>query len=120
MAYGTLVLWPGIEPTSPTLKGSVLTTGPPGKSLFLHLYNERPATQPTELEAQNPPYILPSPPVCGGCAGDSGILRELPQNWGTNGVNGPNGIKRLEVKVEMEMQIEGEYPGLREPQQGWK
>ena len=72
MACGTLVLWPGIEPTSSTLKGSVLTTGPPGKSLFLHLYNERPATQPTEVEAQNPPHILPllqAPRSVGGVQG---------------------------------------------------
>ena len=34
MAYGSLVLWPGIEPTSPALEGRFLTTGPPGKSSF--------------------------------------------------------------------------------------
>ena len=28
---------PGIEPTSSTLPGGILTTGPPGKSSFLHL-----------------------------------------------------------------------------------
>ena len=32
-ACGILAFQPGIEPTPPTLKGEVLTTGPPGKSL---------------------------------------------------------------------------------------
>ena len=32
-AYGILAPWPGIEPTSPALKGKVLTTRPPGKFL---------------------------------------------------------------------------------------
>ena len=32
-ACGILVPRPGIEPTPPTLKGNVLTTGPPGESL---------------------------------------------------------------------------------------
>ena len=31
-AYGILVPWPGIEPSSPALQGGFLTTGPPGKS----------------------------------------------------------------------------------------
>ena len=33
VAHGTLVTRPGIEPTPPALEGTVLTTGPPGKSL---------------------------------------------------------------------------------------
>ena len=32
-ARAILVLRPGIEPAPPTLEGTVLTTGPPGKSL---------------------------------------------------------------------------------------
>ena len=32
-ACGILAPWPGIEPLPPLLKGEVLTTGPPGKSL---------------------------------------------------------------------------------------
>ena len=32
-ACGVLVAWPGIEPTSPTLEGGFLTTGPPAKPL---------------------------------------------------------------------------------------
>ena len=32
-ACGILVPQPGIEPTSPTLQGGFLTTGPPGKFL---------------------------------------------------------------------------------------
>ena len=32
-AYGVLAAQPGMELTSPALKGEVLTTGPPGKSL---------------------------------------------------------------------------------------
>ena len=32
-ACGILGLRPGIEPTPPALEGTVLTTGPPGKSL---------------------------------------------------------------------------------------
>ena len=32
-AYGMLVPWPGIKPTSPALQGGFLTTGPPGRSL---------------------------------------------------------------------------------------
>ena len=32
---GILALQPGIKPTCPTLEGEVLTTGLPGKSLFL-------------------------------------------------------------------------------------
>ena len=35
-ARGALVLWPGIKPMSPALQGGFLTTGPPGKSQFLH------------------------------------------------------------------------------------
>ena len=31
-ACGILASLPGIEPTTPTLEGEVLTTGPPGKS----------------------------------------------------------------------------------------
>ena len=34
MACGILVPWLGIEPTSPALEGTFLTTGPPGKSLL--------------------------------------------------------------------------------------
>ena len=34
-AYGILVPQPGIEPVSPALEGRFLTTGPPGKSLFV-------------------------------------------------------------------------------------
>ena len=34
MARGILVLGPGIEPTSTSLEGEILTTGPPGKSFF--------------------------------------------------------------------------------------
>ena len=30
-ACGTLVPWPGIEPTTPALEGGVLTTGPTGE-----------------------------------------------------------------------------------------
>ena len=37
MAYGILVPQPGIEPTSPALQSEFLTTGPPGKSLFIFL-----------------------------------------------------------------------------------
>ena len=33
-ACGILAPQPGIEPTPPALEGKVLTTGPPGKSLF--------------------------------------------------------------------------------------
>ena len=33
-ACGILALWPGIEPGPSALEGEVLTTGPPGKSLF--------------------------------------------------------------------------------------
>ena len=33
-AWGILVPWPGIEPAPPELEGEVLTTGPPGKSLY--------------------------------------------------------------------------------------
>ena len=36
-ACGILVSPPGIEPGSPALHGKFLTTGPPGKSLFLFL-----------------------------------------------------------------------------------
>ena len=88
MACGALVPWPGIEPTSPALKGSVLTTGPPGKSLFLHLYNESPATQPTEVEAQNPPHILPllqAPQSVGGVQGTVevwGSSLKMGYKWG--------------------------------------
>ena len=35
-ACGILAPKPGTEPASPALKGDVLTTGPPGKSLDLH------------------------------------------------------------------------------------
>ena len=34
-ACGILAPRPGIEPAPPALEGEVLTTGPPGKSLFL-------------------------------------------------------------------------------------
>ena len=34
-SHGILVPQQGIEPTPPALEGEVLTTGPPGKSLFL-------------------------------------------------------------------------------------
>ena len=34
-ACGILVPWPGIEPTPPALEGEVLTTGLPGKCLYL-------------------------------------------------------------------------------------
>ena len=34
---GILVAWPGLEPTPPALEGKVLTTGPPGKSLWFLL-----------------------------------------------------------------------------------
>ena len=37
VACGILVPRPGIEPTSLALEGGFLTTGPPGKSLFLFL-----------------------------------------------------------------------------------
>ena len=37
-ACGVLVPEPGIEPVSPALAGGVSTTGPPGKSLALLLY----------------------------------------------------------------------------------
>ena len=33
-ACGILAPWPGIEPAPPALEGEVLTTGPPGKSLY--------------------------------------------------------------------------------------
>ena len=33
-ARGILAPPPGIEPSPPALEGEVLTTGPPGKSLF--------------------------------------------------------------------------------------
>ena len=33
-ACGILAPWPGIKPTPPALEGEVLTTGPPGKSLW--------------------------------------------------------------------------------------
>ena len=33
MAYGILVPKPGVEPTPPALESSILTTGPPEKSL---------------------------------------------------------------------------------------
>ena len=36
-ACGILVPQPGIKPATPALEGKVLTTGPPGKSLFLAL-----------------------------------------------------------------------------------
>ena len=36
-ACGILAPRPGIEPTPPALEGEVLTTGPPGKSLSVHL-----------------------------------------------------------------------------------
>ena len=35
VAWGILLLEPGIEPMSPTLEGGVLTTGLPGKSPYL-------------------------------------------------------------------------------------
>ena len=34
-AYGILTPQPGMEPTPPALEGEALTTGPPGRSLFL-------------------------------------------------------------------------------------
>ena len=34
---GILAPWPGIEPAPPALKGEVLTTGLPGKSLIFFL-----------------------------------------------------------------------------------
>ena len=39
MAYGILVPPPGIEPPAPALQGGFLTTGPPGKSQRVCLYN---------------------------------------------------------------------------------
>ena len=36
-ACGILALQPGIKPTPPALEGKVLTTGPPGKSLGIHI-----------------------------------------------------------------------------------
>lgn len=36
-ACGIPVLWPGIEPTFPTLEGGLSTTEPPGKSLYSFL-----------------------------------------------------------------------------------
>ena len=38
MAYGILIPQPGAEPTPPALENSFLTTGPPGKSLYV-LFN---------------------------------------------------------------------------------
>ena len=40
MAYGILIPQPGgsAEPTPPALQSSILTTGPPGKSLYV-LFN---------------------------------------------------------------------------------
>ena len=35
-----LVPWPGIEPTPLALEGEVLTTGLPGKSLYVHFKRE--------------------------------------------------------------------------------
>ena len=43
-ACGILVPRPGIEPTSSALEGGVLTTGPPGKSLFLSFEEEEKVT----------------------------------------------------------------------------
>ena len=40
MACGILVPWPGTEPMSPALPGRLLTTGPPGKSLNLSLFDK--------------------------------------------------------------------------------
>ena len=37
VACGISATWPGIEPKSPALEGGFLTTGPPGKSLVIHL-----------------------------------------------------------------------------------
>ena len=59
-ARGILVPWPGIEPTSPTLEGGLLTTGQPGKSLLifflklLHLI----ILIPYKLSDQNPSFFL--------------------------------------------------------------
>ena len=39
-ACGILALRPGIKPTPPALKGEVLTTGPPGKSLEYCVLNK--------------------------------------------------------------------------------
>ena len=38
MAYGILIPQPGDEPTPPALQSSILTTGRPGKSLYV-LFN---------------------------------------------------------------------------------
>ena len=40
-AYGILVPGPGIEPSSPSLEGKVLTTGPPGNSFTCLILNDR-------------------------------------------------------------------------------
>ena len=40
-ACGILVPQSGIEPASPALKGRFLTTGPPGKSLVSHPFNQK-------------------------------------------------------------------------------
>ena len=37
-ACGILALWPGIAPVPVALEREVLTTGPPGKSLWKHSY----------------------------------------------------------------------------------
>lgn len=68
--------------------------------MFSHLYKEWPATQPAEQKAQNPHSSHAPSQSAGGEQGIRGILGEIPQNWGTNGAERPNGIKRLEVKVE--------------------
>ena len=36
---GVLIPWSGMEPGTPKLEGDVLTTGPPGKSLYFLLWN---------------------------------------------------------------------------------
>ena len=36
-ACGILLLWPGMEPMSPALKGRLLTTGPLGKSQYFYI-----------------------------------------------------------------------------------
>ena len=46
-ASGILVLWPEMEPATPTLEGEVLTTGPPRKSQWLHFRVGRNLTKVT-------------------------------------------------------------------------
>ena len=54
-AYGILVPWPGIEPVLLALEGKVLTTGPPGKSLFVFGFAKTPTY---------PGYALALPSCC--------------------------------------------------------